>query len=89
MWQYFFIKKAIDCPAEHKTLCREYHIYFEDEEYWDKWEMPEVEKFKIVDHRNELLMNRAQPCNEAVTTLDEEIREYDKKLQPSREKAIE
>jgi hypothetical protein len=34
-------------------------------------------------------MNRVQPCNEAVTTLDEEIREYDKKLQPPREKAIE
>jgi uncharacterized protein YlxW (UPF0749 family) len=47
------------------------------------------ENYQIADHRNALLMNGVQSYNEAVTALDEEIREYDKKLQPRRKKAIE
>jgi Protein of unknown function (DUF3431) len=89
MWQYLFTKKPIDCPAEHKALCKRYHICFEGQDDWDKWKTLEAKKFKIADHRNALLMNGIQPTSEVVTTLDEEIQEYDKKLQPWKEKAVE
>ncbi|KAN0121873.1 Protein of unknown function (DUF3431) domain containing protein [Hyaloscypha variabilis] len=89
MWQWLFIKKAIDCPSEHKALCRAYHICFEDEEDWTRWRDLESEKFNISDHRNAMLMNGIQPYNEAVTNLNREIQEYDERLEPWRQKAIE
>ena len=89
MWQWLFIKKAIDCPSEHKALCRAYHICFENEEDWTRWRDLESEKFNISDHRNAMLMNGVQPYNEAVLTLDWEIQEYDERLEPWRQKAIE
>lgn len=89
MWQWLFVKKATDCPAEHKALCRGYHICFEDENDWNKWKEIEAEKFEMVDHRNAYLMNGVQPSNGAVIALDEEIQEYDKTLQPWRQKAME
>jgi Protein of unknown function (DUF3431) len=89
LWQWLFIKKAIDCPAEHKALCRAYHICFEDAEDWAKWQELEIEKAEIVLHRSAMVVNGVQPENAAVVELDKQIREYDENLQPWRQKAID
>lgn len=89
MWQWLFVKKAIDCPIEHKALCRAYHICFEDAEDWEKWQELEIERFDIFRHRNAMLENGIQPDNEAVVKLDEQIQAYEEDLQPWRQRAIE
>ena len=37
MWQWLFLRKAVDCPVEHKALCRGFHICFESQEEWEGW----------------------------------------------------
>ena len=37
MWQYLFLKQAVDCPIEHKAYCRLYHICFGGRRQYDEW----------------------------------------------------
>jgi hypothetical protein len=89
LWQWLFIKKAIDCPAEHKALCKGYHICFEDADDWDRWKELETEKFEVYEHRNVMLMNGVQRSNEAVVKLEKQMQAHDEVLKPCRQRAIE
>ncbi|RDW82961.1 hypothetical protein BP5796_04452 [Coleophoma crateriformis] len=48
MWQYLFLKKAIDCPIEWKALCKTYHVCFE--------RAADLERFMELQHEKESLI---------------------------------
>ncbi|KAH8602819.1 hypothetical protein B0O99DRAFT_679805 [Bisporella sp. PMI_857] len=37
MWQYLFLKKAVDCPVAFKALCRGWHVCFGSEQELVRW----------------------------------------------------
>lgn len=37
MFQWLFMKKAVDCPVEWKTYCRMYHICFTGAQEYNKY----------------------------------------------------
>jgi hypothetical protein len=53
MWQHLFLKKAIDCPIEHKAYCRLYHICFGGREQYEEW----IELMQGREHLEEELEN--------------------------------
>ncbi|RDW87739.1 hypothetical protein BP5796_03433 [Coleophoma crateriformis] len=64
MWQYLFLKKAVDCPIEHRAYCRLYHICFGGREQYDEW----IE-----------LQQGAQRLRDEIHKLDQKKRALDEK----------
>lgn len=89
LWQWNFLKKAVDCPIEHKALCKTYHICFEDGEDWKKWKDDEMLKYKILRMRDAMLKNGIQEDHEQAINLAAKIEGFDDYLQPWRGRAIE
>ncbi|PVH69442.1 hypothetical protein DL98DRAFT_397536, partial [Cadophora sp. DSE1049] len=45
LWQWLFLKKALDCPSKHTALCRNYHICFESAADWMQWKTLEKMRY--------------------------------------------
>jgi hypothetical protein len=89
LWQWVFLKKAVDCPVEHKALCRTYHICFESEDDWRRWKEHEASRKNIVGQQYAMLADGIQPGNEEIVKLDYQIKGYDDHLRPWRQQAID
>jgi hypothetical protein len=88
-WQWSFLRKAVDCPAEHKALCRAYHICFESEEDWWSWKEHEASRRSLLERRATMLANSIQPGDKEMVKLERQIKDYADHLEPMRQKAID
>lgn len=88
LWQWLFLKKAIDCPSEHKALCRNYHICFESAEDWVHWKTLEKMRYDFQEFRNELLNRGMRTEDRQVVRLGKRIENLERRIVPWRDKAI-
>ncbi|KAK0108566.1 hypothetical protein ONS95_003364 [Cadophora gregata] len=88
LWQWLFLKKAVDCPSEHTTLCRNYHICFDSSDDWEVWKTMEKRRYDLEELRKTLPNGEMSERNEQVISLEKKVQDLERKLGPLREKAI-
>jgi hypothetical protein len=76
-----FLKKAVDCPLEHKALCRGWHIFFESKKELSSWnelakhlklEREEVDEVFTADVTN---LPHLQRLREEIAFLESQLKE--------------
>ena len=89
LWQWMFLKKAIDCPVEYKALCRYYHICFEGEQDLGNWKEHDASMDHLIKQKEEILEGGNPLRNAGLKKLDQQIKEYNDHLELWKQKAIE
>lgn len=89
LWQYLFLKKAVDCPDERIALCATYRICFEEEQDWVDWKYYERLVQGFEENRVRYLENGFTAENRLVSHAEAMIEEYTRKMVPLKNRAVE
>ncbi|KAL2060245.1 hypothetical protein VTL71DRAFT_9640 [Oculimacula yallundae] len=104
LWQWMFLKKAVDCPDESVALCSGYHVCFEKKE-WEDWKVLEKMRLELLEELKEPLEPPEESdtgnvqgeiaeaewrikASERTAELALRIKTLEKTIEPWRQKAI-
>jgi hypothetical protein len=88
MWQWLFLRRAVDCPVEYRALCRGWHVCFGTQEQMNGWnEMYRVRELKQEEKRT--LLESGDEHLQRIGKLGAEIEALDSELERLKTDAVQ